>query len=85
MHICVLHVRSLIRSWKKFWNVAKLTKLDALQSREFKLRPNIRPLLDFGSCVWNFEYISDEKLQEIFRDDGQKGIGGFGYITYSQR
>ena len=46
---------------------------------------HIRPLLEFGSCVWNLEYISDMKLLKNVQRRWTKRINGFENLTYSQR
>ena len=45
---------------------------------------HIRPLLEFGSCVWNLEYMSDMALLKK-RKRWTKRIDGFENLTYSQR
>ena len=46
---------------------------------------HIRPLLEFGTCVWNLEYTSDIKLLENVHWQWTKRVDGFEYLTCSQK
>ena len=46
---------------------------------------HIRPLLEFGSCIWKLEYISDMKLLENVQRRLTKRNDDFEQLTYSER
>ena len=66
----------------------KLLNSTLCRSGEFMLTlyiSHIQLLLEFGSWVWNFKYISDMKLLENLQRRWTKRIDDFENLTYSQR
>ena len=62
----------------------KLVNSTLCRSREYMINlyiRHIRPILQFGSCVWNLKYISDMNLRENVHRRRKKIIDGFENLT----
>ena len=46
---------------------------------------HIRPIIDFGSVVWNTGYIGDLRMLEQVQRGWTKKIDGFAHYSYSDR
>ena len=58
------------------------------RAREFMIPiyiSHIRPILEFGSCLWNLGYIEDTRLLEGVQRRWTKRIEGLEEFSYSQR
>ena len=81
-----VHIRSIVG--KSSGKSVYLLNSTVCCSREFMWTlhiSHIRPLIEFGSCVWNLVCISVMKLLKIVRRQWTKWIDGFENITYSHR
>jgi len=46
---------------------------------------HVRPLLEFGSCVWNTGFVGDGKLLESIQRHWTRNISGLDNLSYSER
>jgi len=81
-----IHVRSIVA--KAAGLSCNILNSTMCRSREFMMTlylTHIRPLLEFGSCVWNLGYVSDLKLLEGVQRRWTKRIDGLEDLSYGDR
>ena len=80
------HIRSIAA--KAFGLSSNLLSSTVCRTREFMLNlylSHVRPLLEFGSCVWNSGYVCDLRLLEKVQKRWTKRIDGLDSLSYPQR
>ena len=80
------HIRSIAA--KAFGLSSNLLSSTVCRAREFMLNlylSHVRPLLEFGSCVWNSGYVCDLRLLEKVQKRWTKRIDGLDSLSYPQR
>jgi hypothetical protein len=80
------HIRSIVN--KAACLCSNLLRSTRCRSREFMMSlyvAHVRPLLEFGSCVWNTGFVGDQKLLEGVQRRWAKQIDGLSEMTYGQR
>ena len=80
------HIRSIVN--KAAGLVNNFLRSTRCRSSEFMLaiyKTHIRPLLEFGSTVWNTGYLGDQRLLESVQRRWTKEITGLAALPYSER
>ena len=80
------HVREVAR--KASGLAQNFLKCTVSRSPEFMLflwTTHIRPLIEYGSCVWNTGYLTDLSLLEQVQRNWTKQISGLENLCYSER
>lgn len=81
-----LHVRSVVN--KSAGLSANILKSTLCRSKDFMLSlyvSHIRPLIEFGSCLWNTGYLGDLKLLESVQRRWTRQIEGMSDLSYHDR
>ena len=66
-------------------NLIRSTKCRSAEFMMTVYKTHIRPLLEFGSVVWNTGYVGDLKLLESVQRSWTKQVDGLSELDYSQR
>ena len=81
-----LHIRSVVQ--KVGGTMSNLLKCTVCRSASFMVAlymSHIRPIMDYGSCVWNMQYLSDVRLLESTLRRWTREIVGVQTLSYKER
>ena len=80
------HVDSVVR--KAGGLIGSLLRATKCRSVHFMVSlfvSHVRPIIEYGSCVWNVGYLGDVRRLEALQRRWTREIGGFGGVEYGER